>query len=108
MSENFINVYDKNGHILADSDSILNRWKKRFCKLLKYIALVVLQREREEHTAETLLFEPNSFGIEIAIGELKIYISPGTDQIPSEQFEAESITLNSVVHILINSTGYKE
>jgi hypothetical protein len=35
------------------------------------------------HMAELLIPEPNLIKVEIAIGKLKSYKSPGTDQIPA-------------------------
>jgi len=39
------------------------------------------------HTAESLVPEPSSFGVEIATGKLKTYKSPGTDHIPAEMIQ---------------------
>jgi hypothetical protein len=40
------------------------------------------------HTAEPLVPERSLVYIEITIGQLKIYKSPGTDQIPAELIKA--------------------
>jgi hypothetical protein len=41
-------------------------------------------RQMDIHTAEPLVPEPSLVEVEIAIGILKRYKSPGTDQIPAE------------------------
>jgi hypothetical protein len=63
-------VKQENGDLLADSHSILNRWKNYFCQLLN-IHGVNDVRQTEIHTAESLLPEPSSFEVEIAIEKLK-------------------------------------
>jgi hypothetical protein len=45
-------------------------------------------RQTEIHTAETLVPEPSSFEVEIAIEKLKRYKSPGIDQIQAELIQA--------------------
>jgi hypothetical protein len=44
-------------------------------------------RQMDIHTAEPLVPEPSLVEVEIAIGKLKWYKSPGTDQIPAEMIE---------------------
>jgi hypothetical protein len=46
--------------------------------------------------------------VEIAIGKLKSYKSPGIDQIPAELIKAEGETLCSEIHKLIRSIKNKE
>jgi hypothetical protein len=46
--------------------------------------------------------------VEIAIGKLKSYKSPGTDQIPAELIKAGGETLYSEIHGLICSIRNKE
>jgi hypothetical protein len=53
------------------------------------------------YTAEPLVPEPSLVKVEIAIGRLKKYKSPATDQIPAETIKAEGETLYSEVHKLI-------
>jgi hypothetical protein len=60
------------------------------------------------HTAEPLVPEPSLVGVEIAIGKLKSYKSPGTDQIPDELIKAGGETLYSEIHRLICSKWNKE
>jgi hypothetical protein len=45
--------------------------------------------------------EPSASEVEVAIGKLKQYKSPGVDQIPAEQIQAGGETLRSEIHKLI-------
>jgi hypothetical protein len=47
--------------------------------------------------------EPSLVEVETAVGKLKRYKSPGTDQIPSELIKAGGETLCSEIHKLICS-----
>jgi hypothetical protein len=53
------------------------------------------------HTAESLVPEPSLVEAEIAIGKLKSYKSPGTDQIPVGLIKAGGGTLHSEIHKLM-------
>jgi hypothetical protein len=63
---------DDNGDLLADSHSILNRWKNYFCQLLN-VHGVNNVRQAEVHTAELLVHEPSSFKVETSTRKLKQY-----------------------------------
>jgi hypothetical protein len=76
-------VNDKNGDLLAESINILNRWKNYFSHVLNMHNVSDI-RQIEVHMAEPLAPGPSSCEVEIAITELKKYISPGSDQIPAE------------------------
>jgi hypothetical protein len=65
-------------------------------------------RQMYIHTAEPLVPEPSLVEVEIAIGKLKSYKSPGTDQILAELVKAEGETLYSEIHRLICSIWNKE
>jgi hypothetical protein len=60
------------------------------------------------HTAEPLVPEPSLVEVEIPIGKLKSYMSPGTDQIPAEMIKARGETLNSKINRLICPIWNKE
>jgi hypothetical protein len=60
------------------------------------------------HTAEPLAPEPSLVEVEIAIGKLKSYKSPGTDNIPAELIKAGGETLYSEIHRLICCIWNKE
>jgi hypothetical protein len=65
-------------------------------------------RQKDIHTAEPLVPEPNIIEVEIAIGKLKSYKSPGTDQIPAELIKVGCETLYSEIHRFICYTRNKE
>jgi hypothetical protein len=58
--------------------------------------------------AEPLVPEPSLAEVEIAIGKLKSYKSPGTDQIPSKLIKAGGETLYSEIQRLICPIWNKE
>jgi hypothetical protein len=60
------------------------------------------------HTAEPLIAEPSLVEVEITIGKLKSYKSPGTDQIPTELIKAGGETLYSEIYRLICCIWNKE
>jgi hypothetical protein len=62
-------VKAENDDLLADSHSILNRWKNYFCQLLNVHGVNDV-RQTEIHTAEPLVREPSSSEVEIAIEKL--------------------------------------
>jgi hypothetical protein len=80
-------VKDERGDLLADSHKILNRWKNYFCQLLNVYGAGGV-RQTEMHTAEPFVPEPSALEVECAIGKLKMYKSPGVDQIRAELIQA--------------------
>jgi hypothetical protein len=65
-------------------------------------------RQMDIHTAEPLVPEPRLVEVEIVIGNLKSYKSPGTDNIPAELIKAGCETLYSEIHRLICCISNKE
>jgi hypothetical protein len=65
-------------------------------------------RQMDIHTAEPLVPEPSLVEVEIAIGKLRSYKSPGSDNIPAELIKAGDETLCSEIHKIICSTWNKE
>jgi hypothetical protein len=90
--------------MLADSNTILNRWKSYFSQLLNVSDV----RQIEMYTAEPLVSGPSHLEIEISIAKLKKYKSPGSDQIPQELNQERVETLVSVIHKFINSVWNNE
>ena len=67
-------VKDDKGDLIADSHSILARWKNHFSRLLN-IHGVNDVRQTELHTAEPLVPEPSASEAELAIEKLKSHKS---------------------------------
>jgi hypothetical protein len=76
-------------------------WKNYFCQLLN-IHEAGGVRQNQMHTAEPFVPDPTASEVEVAIGKLKRYKSPGDDQIPAELIQAGLETLRSEIHKLIN------
>jgi molecular chaperone GrpE (heat shock protein) len=100
-------IKDENGNLLADPQNVLNRWKNFFNQVLN-VHRVHDVRQMDIHMAEPLVPKPSLVKVEIAIGKLKSYKSPGTDQIPAELIKAGGETLNFEIHRLICSIWNKE
>jgi hypothetical protein len=83
---------DENGNLLADPQNVLNRWKNFFNQVLNVHGVHDV-RQMDIHTNEPLVPEPSLVEVEIAIGKLKSYKSPGTDNIPAELIKAGGETL---------------
>jgi hypothetical protein len=93
-------IKDENGILLADPQSVLNRWKNFFNQVLN-VPGVHNVRQKDIHMAEPLVPEPSLVKVEIAIGKLKSCKSPCTDQIPAKLTKARGETLCSEIHKLI-------
>jgi hypothetical protein len=65
-------------------------------------------RQKDIHSAEPLVPEPSLVEVEIAIGKLKSYKSPGADQILAKLINAGGETLYSEIHRLVCSIWNKE
>jgi hypothetical protein len=93
-------INDENGNMLADPQSVLNRWKIFFNQMLNVHGVHDF-RQMDIHTAEPLVPEPSLFEVEIAIGKSESYKSLGTDQIPAEFIKVRDEILCSEIHKLI-------
>jgi hypothetical protein len=80
-------IKDKNGNLLANPQNVLNRRKNFFNQVLNVRAVHDV-RQMGIHMAEPLVPEPSLVEGEIAIGKLKNYKSPGTDQILARMIKA--------------------
>jgi hypothetical protein len=100
-------IKDENGTLLADSQSVLNRWKNFFVQVLTVHGDNNV-RHMDIHMADPLMLEPSPVKVEIATKRLKSYKSPGTDQIPAELIKAGGEILCSEIHKLIHSIWNEE
>ena len=74
---------DEQGDLVADSHSIVARWRNYFSQLFKVHGVKDVGRA-EVHTAEPLVPDPSAAEFELAIDKLKSHKWPGFNQIPSE------------------------
>jgi hypothetical protein len=98
---------EENDNLLADCQSVSNMWKNFFNQVLNVHGVHDV-RQMDIHVAEPLVPEPSLVEVEIAIGKLQHYKSPGTDQIPAELIKAGGEILRSEIHRLIYSIWSKE
>jgi hypothetical protein len=100
-------IKDENGNLLADPQSVLNRWKNFFNQVLN-VHGVHNVKEKDIQTAEPLVPEPSLFEVETAIGMFKGYKSQGTDHILAKLIKVGAETLCSDIHKLICSICNKD
>jgi len=100
-------VKDEKGDLVADSHSILARWRKYFSQLFNVHGVKDVG-QADIHTAEPLVPKPSSSEDELAIDKLKSHESPGIDQIPAELIKAGGRTICLEIHNLITSIWKKE
>jgi len=100
-------VKDERGDLVADSHSIMTRWRKYFSQLLN-VHGAKDGRQAEIHTAEPIVPEPSASEGQLATEKLKSHKSPGTDQIPAELIKAGGRTHRYAIHKLIISMWNKE
>ena len=92
-------VKDEKGDLVADSHSIMAKWRNYFSQILNVHGVSDV-RQAEMNTAEPLVPEPSTLEVDLVIEKLKSHKSPGIDQIPAElikaglaQFAVRSINL---------------
>jgi len=100
-------VKDEKGDMLADSHSIVARWRNYFSQLFNVHGVKDVT-QAEIHTAEPLVPEPSAAEVELVIDKLKSHKSPGIDQIPAELIKAGDRAIFLEIHKLITSVWKKE
>jgi len=100
-------VKDEKCDLVADSHSIMARWRNYFSQLFNVHGVKDVG-QAEIHTAEPLVPEPSAYEVELAIDKLKSHKSPGIDQILAELIKAGGRTISLEIHKLITSIWKKE
>jgi len=100
-------VKDEKGDLVADSHSIVARWRKYFSQLFN-VRGVKDVGQAEIHTAEPLVPESSAAEVELAIDKLKSHKSPIIDQIPAKLIKAGGRTICLEIHKFITSIWKKE
>jgi len=93
--------------LVAESHSILARWRNHFSQLLNIHGFNNV-RQTDIPTAEPYVSEPSDFEVQLAIEKLKSRKSPGTDHIPPELIKAERRIIRNEIHKLTISVWNKE
>jgi len=99
-------VKDEKGDSVANSHSIVARWRNYFSQLFNVHGVKDV-RQAELHTAEPLVAESSAAEVELAIDKLQSHKSPGIDKIPPELIKAGA-TPCLEIHNLITSIWKKE
>jgi len=76
-------VKDEKDDLVADSHSIVARWRNYFSQLFNVHGFKDVG-QAEIHITERLVPEPSASEVELDIDKLKSHKSPGIDQIPAE------------------------
>ena len=100
-------VKEEKGDLVADSHSILTRWRKYFSQLLN-VHVDNDVRQTKIQRAEPTVPDTCVFEVEMAIEKLKRYKSESIHQISAELIKAGSSTICSDIPKLINSIWNKE
>ena len=98
---------DDKGDLVADSHSILTRWRNYFSQITN-VHRVSGIRQTEIHTAEPLVPVPSVSEVELTIERLKSHKSPGANQIPAEFIKSGGKIIRCEIHKLIISIRNKD
>ena len=98
-------VKNQNEELLADSNSILNRWKDYFSQLLN-VHKDNDVGEIEIQTAGPLIPDPTLLEVVIEIEKLKKYKSLGIDQISAELIQDGGNSLLTEIYKLVRYSPF--
>jgi hypothetical protein len=93
-------INDDNVNLIADTKNILYNWKNFFNHVLNVQAVYDI-RQMDIQRAEPLVPEPILVNVEIVIGKMISYKSPGTDNIPAEFVKAGGKTYSEMHRIIL-------
>ena len=93
-------VKDEKGDLVADTHSIMARWRNYLSQLLNVHGVRDVG-QAEIQTAEPLVPEPRAAEVELAINKLRSHKSPGIDQIPAELIKGGGGTICLEIHKLL-------
>jgi hypothetical protein len=100
-------VKDEKGDLVADSHSIMARWRNYLSQMLNVHGVSDV-RQAEIHATEPLVPEPSVLEVELAFEKLKSHKSPGIYQIPAEMIKAGGNTIRCAIHKPIIAIWNKE
>jgi 2-oxoglutarate dehydrogenase complex dehydrogenase (E1) component-like enzyme len=80
-------IKDQIDNLLADPQSVSNKWKNFFNQVLN-IHGVHDVRKMDKHTVQPLVLEPSLVEVKVATGKLKSYKSSGTEYILAKLIKA--------------------
>jgi hypothetical protein len=95
-------VKDEKGDLVADSHSIVARWRNYFSQLFNVHGVKDVG-QAEIHAAEPLVTDPSTSEFELAIDKFKSHKSPGIDQIPEELIKVGGRTICLEIYKLVTS-----
>ena len=93
-------VKDEKGDFVADSHSILVKWRNYFSQILNVHGVNDV-RQTEIHTTEPLPPEPSASDVELATETLKSQKSPGIDRVPAGLIKEGGRIIRYEIHKLI-------
>ena len=100
-------VKDEKGDLVADSHSIMVRWRNYLSQILNVHGVSDV-RQAEIHTVEPLVPKLSVLEVALAIEKLKSHKSPGIVQIPAEFIKASGGTIHWAIYKLIIAIWNKE
>ena len=93
--------------MVADSHSILARWRNHFSQLLNVHGFNDV-RQTDIQTTAPLVPEPSAFEVELAIEKLRSHKSPVIDQIPAELVKVGGRKIRNEIHNIFISIWNKK
>jgi hypothetical protein len=100
-------VKNEKGDLVADTHSIVARWRKYFSQLFNVHGFKDVG-QAEIHTAEPLVTEPSASEFELAIDKIKSHKLPVIDQITAELIKAGRRTISFQIRKFITFIWKKE